>query len=87
MAFALLFIGLSLVIVTVRNTQANFTARVANDFTGTGNFFYWIVAIVIIGAIGFIPKAKVISDLFLVLVLLAVFLKATAFFRIEACRA
>lgn len=75
MAFALLIIGLSLVIVSVRNTQATFTARVANDFKGSGNFVYWIVAILIIGAIGYIPKAKPVSDLFLVLILLVLFLK------------
>ena len=57
MAFALLIVGMSLVVVSVRNTQATFTARVANDFKGSGNFLYWIVAILIIGAIGYIPKA------------------------------
>jgi hypothetical protein len=76
MAFALLFIGLALIIVTARNTQATFTDRVANDFKGPGNFFYWIVAIVIIGAVGYVPKLKPVSDIFLVLVLLAVFLQA-----------
>jgi hypothetical protein len=75
MAFALLIIGLALVIVTVRNTQDTFTKRVGNDFTGPGNFLYWIVAIMIIGAIGYVPKAKPVSDLFLVLVLLVLFLK------------
>lgn len=75
MAFALLIIGISLVVVTVRNTQATFTARVANDFQGPGNFIYWIVAILIIGGIGYIPKVKPVSDLFLVLILVVLFLK------------
>ena len=75
MAFALLIVGMSLVVVSVRNTQATFTARVANDFKGSGNFLYWIVAILIIGAIGYIPKAKPVSDLFLVLILVVLFLK------------
>jgi hypothetical protein len=76
MAFALLFIGIALIVVTARNTQATFTARVANDFTGPGNFFFWIISIAIVGAVGFIPKFKNVSDLFLVLLLLAVFLQA-----------
>ena len=75
MAFALLIIGLSLITVTVRNTQDTFTARVANDFKGTGNFVYWIVAILIIGAVGYIQKLKPVSDAFLVLILLVLFLK------------
>jgi hypothetical protein len=75
MSFALLIIGITLLVVAVRNTQDTFTARVANDFKGPGNFLYWIVAILIIGAIGYIPKAKTVSDLFLVLILLVLFLK------------
>lgn len=75
MAFALLIIGITLVTVSVRNTQATFTARVANDFQGPGNFIYWIAAIMIIGAVGYIPKAKSVSDLFLVLILVVLFLK------------
>jgi hypothetical protein len=75
MAFALLIIGLALVTVTVRNTQDTFTARVANDFRGPGNFVYWIVAILIIGSVGYVKKLKGLSDAFLVMVLLVLILK------------
>lgn len=75
MAFALIIIGITLIVVAVRNTQDTFTARVSGDFKGSGNFLYWIVVILIIGGIGYIPKAKPVSDLFLVLILVVLFLK------------
>lgn len=74
MPFALLFIGILLIVVSVRNTQAGFIALVEGDFTGAGNFFYWVVALLAIGLIGYIPKAKPVSDALLILILLALVL-------------
>jgi hypothetical protein len=76
MPFALLFIGILLIVVSVRNTQQAFLALLEGDFSGTGNFFYWIVALIVIGIIGYIPKAKPVSDALLVLILLALVLTA-----------
>lgn len=75
MAFALLIIGTILIVATVRNTQDSLIAQVAKDFTGPSNFIYWIVAILIIGAVGYVEKLKPLSDGFLILVLLVLFLK------------
>ena len=58
MPFALLFIGILLVVVGVRNMAAPFIALLGGDFSGPDNFLYWVVALVIIGAVGYIPKAK-----------------------------
>lgn len=74
MPFALLMIGIVLVTVAVRNTQDVFIALLKNDFSGQGNFFYWVAALLIIGMIGMIPKLKPVSDAFLLLILLALFL-------------
>jgi hypothetical protein len=54
--------------------QAPFLALLGGDFSGKGNFFYWVLAIVAIGAIGYLPKAKPVSDGLLVLIILALFL-------------
>jgi len=74
MSFALFLIGITLLTVAVRNTQDVFVQLIKGDFTGPGNFFWWIAAIVLIGAIGFVPKLKPVSDAFLVLILLALIL-------------
>jgi hypothetical protein len=75
MAFALIIIGLILVVSTVRNTQDDLVQLVKGDFTGQANFVWWIVVLLIIGAVGYIQKLKPLSDAFLVLLLLVLFLK------------
>jgi hypothetical protein len=75
MPFALLIIGVFLLISGVRSTQDSLFALVKADFSGTDNFIYWFVAILIIGAVGYVPKLKPISTAFLVLVIVVLFLK------------
>lgn len=75
MPFALLLIGFVLLISGVKNTQDTLFSTVKGDFTGQDNFIYWFVAIIIIGAVGYIPKLKPISTMFLALVIVVLFLK------------
>ena len=59
MPFALLIIGLVLLIASVRNTTSGPTglfALVQGEFTGPNNFLYWMTAILVIGFVGYIPK-------------------------------
>lgn len=75
MPYALLFVGILFLVVGFRGTQEEFLNLLKGDFTGEGNFLYWIVSLMVVGAIGFIPKLKPISDGFLVLILVVLFLK------------
>lgn len=75
MPFVLLIIGLYLLAAGVRATQDTAFALIKGDFTGTDNFIYWLGAILIIGAIGYITKLKPISTALLVLVIVVLFLK------------
>lgn len=75
MPFVLLFSGIILLVVSIRNQQTPFVHLIAGDFSGQGNFIYWVVALVMIGAIGYIPKAKPVSNLFIVLILIVLILK------------
>jgi hypothetical protein len=77
MPFALLFIGILLIVVSIRNTEQAFLALLVGDFSGTGNFFYWVLAIIVVGVVGYIPRAKPVSDALLVLILLALVLTAS----------
>lgn len=81
MPFVLMLAGAVLIVAAVRNTQQQLFYLLALDFTGQNNFVYWFLSILIIGALGYIPKAKPLSDGFLILVILVLFLrKGTGFF-------
>lgn len=80
MPFALLFVGILFLVLGVRDTQKEFVELLRGDFTGSGNFIYFIVAILGIGAVGYIPRLKPVSDGFLVLVLVVLFLSNKGFF-------
>lgn len=81
MPFALLIIGIWLLIAGVRNTagpasqSGTLFSLIHGDFTGQDNFAYWFIAIILIGAIGYIPKLKGLSVAFLTLVVVVLFLK------------
>jgi hypothetical protein len=80
MPFTLLAIGLVLLVAAVRNTQDDLFALVKGDFTGQKNFVYWILAFLVVGAIGRIPKLKPFSNAFLVLIIIVIFISNKGFF-------
>lgn len=75
MAFALLIIGIFLLVSAVKGTQGDLFNLIQVDFQGQGNFVYWFVAILAIGALGYIPKLKPISVGLLTLVIAVLVLK------------
>ncbi len=75
MPFVLIIAGVVLLTAAIRNTQQQLFYLLASDFTGANNFFFWMLSILLIGAIGYIPKLKPLSDGFLILVILVLFLK------------
>lgn len=75
MGLALVFAGAVLLIAAVRNRQGDLFTLVQGDLTGPVNFFQWAMAILLIGAIGYIPKLKGVSTALLALVLVAIFLR------------
>ncbi len=74
MPFALAIIALLLIVAGVRDQLGNLFSLALGDFTGPGNFIYFVVAIIVVGAIGYIDKLKPISDAFLVLILVVLFI-------------
>ena len=74
MAFALLVVGIFLLVSAARNKQGDLFALVQGDFTGPNNFIYWFTAILLIGALGYIPKLKPVSVALLTLVIIVLVL-------------
>lgn len=75
MPFALVTIGLILVITGARNTHKDFGATLAADFTGPGNFTWWLVAIGSVGALGYIRGMEGFSRAFMALIIISMVLK------------
>lgn len=74
MPFALVFVGLLLIITGFQNTYKQFGAQVQGDFSGKGNFLYWLLAILIVGAIGYVKSLQGFSRAFMALILLSILL-------------
>jgi hypothetical protein len=81
MALSLVFAGIVLMIASFRNSQQDLYDLVAGDFTGPNNFIVWVFAIVLVGALGYIPKLRGFANALLAFVVLAIFLsKGKGFF-------
>ncbi len=71
-----------MVIASVRNTVADdvetkalgLTSLLKQDFQGKNNFAYWVLSILIIGAIGYIKPLQPVSRAFMLLVIIVLFL-------------
>ena len=77
MPIFLLIVGILLVIVAINNKLPKLGALVKDDFApsiGGHSFTIWIVAIFVIGAIGYYRPFKPVSNAFLVLVIVAMIL-------------
>jgi hypothetical protein len=74
MPFILILIGLMLFVTAINQTTGQFGHMLLVDTFSNGGYLYWAFAIFIIGAIGYVKSLKTISDYFLVLVILVLFL-------------
>ena len=75
MPFALLIIGILLVVVGFQNTHKEFGKQLVNDFSGQNNFLIWVAALGIVGAIGYIKEFQGFSRAFMVLIIVVMLLK------------
>lgn len=81
MAFILVLIGLLLVVSAIRGTQAELGSQVVSDFTGPGNFVYWILALGIVGAVGYVGDLQKFSRAFMALLIIVLLLSNKGFFN------
>jgi hypothetical protein len=83
-----IIVGAVLLLVAVRGTEID-SAPGANDGKGLwpllkndfepgqqGNFLAWLVAILVVGAIGFVPQLEGISTLFIALLIVVLVMSA-----------
>lgn len=70
MPFAFIIVGIVLLVSGIRGSASSLVTLLKGDLTGSDNFIYWILAILAIGALGYIEDFKGLSRAFLALVLI-----------------
>lgn len=74
MPFAFIFVGLVLLIAGVRDSADDLLTLLKGDLAGQNNFIYWILAILLIGALGYVKDFATLSKAFLGLVIVVLIL-------------
>jgi hypothetical protein len=72
MAWAFLFVGGLFLITAWRGKHKDLWALLKSDFTGEGNFFVWVLAIIMLAALGSFRPIRPVTDAFLGLVILVI---------------
>lgn len=75
MPFAFLIVGIVLVVSGVKGTSPDLLSLAKGDLLGKNSYTYWILSILLIGSVGYIPALRNLSRAFLVLILLVLVLK------------
>ncbi|SRR5216684_428138 len=80
MPFVLVIAGILMIVTGAQGTYSQFATQVGKDFTGPGNFVYWVASIGAIGAVGYVESLQTISRLLIGLVIIAMVLSNKGFF-------
>ena len=72
MAWAFLIIGLIVLVAAIRGKQTDLWNLIRSDFTGSNNFFYWVLAVILLVALGTFKPIRPITDAFLGLIILVI---------------
>lgn len=74
MPFVFIIIGIVFLVSGVRGQSSTLITLVEGDLTGTNNFAYWILSILLIGALGYVEDLRSLSRGFMVLVIVVLVL-------------
>jgi hypothetical protein len=74
MPYALVTIGLILIITGARDTYSRLGQQLQSDFSGNQNFVFWVVAIGSVGAVGYVQQLRTFATTFMALIIVALLL-------------
>lgn len=74
MPFILVTVGLIVFLTAINGTFGAFGNQLKADLTGPGNFTWWIAAVFVVGALGYIPTLEKFSRAFLALIIIGIVL-------------
>jgi|ERR1700733_221540 len=75
-----LAVAIAAIVTGLRGTQGQLLTLLKSDFTTSNNFGIWILAIVAVGSLGYVPGLKTISNGLLILVVVVLLLSNKGFF-------
>lgn len=78
-----LLVGIFLVVVALNDKLPEFGALVKDDFmpsNGSPGFSSWIIAVFVIGSLGYVKTFKPVANSFLALVVIVMFISNRGFF-------
>lgn len=76
MPFALAIIGITIFVTAIRGTTSTLFGLIKDDFTGNGNFIYWVLSILVIGSVGYVKRLQPVANIFLALVMIVLLIGA-----------
>lgn len=74
MPFALIIAGIILTVAGVRSTENALFALLKGDLTGTNSFIWWVISILAIGSVGYLPGMRQLANAFLALIMIVLVL-------------
>ncbi|HSY26681.1 MAG TPA: hypothetical protein VK832_04200, partial [Burkholderiaceae bacterium] len=76
MPLAFIILGILLIVTAYQGTYAAFGQQLYTDFSGGAgsNFIYWVAAVAMIGALGYVSPLRTPTRLLLALIIIAFFL-------------
>lgn len=80
MPFVLIVIGVTLLVAGAQDTQGKLFALIQGDFVKRPSFIPWIVALLVIGMLGYIDAIRSLMRAFLGLVIIGILLSNRGFF-------
>lgn len=80
MPFALVLIGLAMIITGAKDTHMELGDQLVKDFTGEKNFTIWLAAIGSVGAVGYVKDFQPVSRIFMVLIIITMVIRNGGFF-------
>ena len=81
MPFALVLIGFLIMVAAIRDELGTLGALLKSDFSGAGNFLFWLIALILIGSIGYFSPLTKTSRALLALILVVMVLSDKGFFE------
>lgn len=81
MPYALVVIGLILIVTGVRDTHAALGSQIKSDLTGDASFTRYALAIFAVGALGYIDKLRTASTAFMALIIISLVLSNRGVFN------
>lgn len=78
-----LIVGILLIVVAINNKMSDLGTLIKDDFAPQGNqagFAVWIVAIFVIGSLGYVKTFKPVANAFIALIVVIMILSNRGFF-------